>query len=288
MRPTRFHLEFDNTKIVEFDLIDHPIVTVWAALLDGYYHLPLFDLEQTNERFQKIDLNSLLVDLNQLSHVLDTTFPGFFDTHFLSKMRGQTISRDDLNVLHYGYERLQQWMFERNFLRTPTERSVAQRLNELIHRIEMFEDADSFTDTIGPRPRVRVRMMSLDDNTSAIVKVRYQPHDRVIFEPKRSGCLYLCYAQVGKAPLSVYKDRDHEADRPVDWEWYGPAFWFSIFGHDETASLPDARAWLLKMTGVDYPYLGDPRIGTMIGDPTEIMEMLGSDPQITNMSFIYE
>lgn len=288
MRPTQFVLEFDQRKIVKFDLIDHPIATVWAALLDGYYHHPLFDVEQTNERFQETNLDMMLSELSQLSHTLDVTFPTFFDDKFLDTMWGPEISRDDLNVLHYGYERLQAWMLSRSYRRTPQERAVAQKLNELIHRIEMFENDETFKDKIGPRPRLRVRMMNLDDNTSAIVKLRYQPHDRVIFEPKKSGELYLCYAQVGKAPLSVFKDRDHEADKPVDWEWYGPAFWFSFFGHEETADLDEARAWLLDTTGIDYPHLGEPRIGTMVGDPVEVHRMLGPDPKITNMSFIYK
>lgn len=293
MKPTEFHIEFeteygDSTTVV-FDLRDHTVVTAWAYLLMGYWEAEDQELEQTNRGFQDEVYDEAIMKMNALAPTLRKCFSDFFDDDFLKLAEKEDIDRDDLNILHDGYEKVRAWQDAQEESPPPEHVLAAQALNETVHYMERWWNDDVLYPMRKASPRVRIRMLHSHYKWSGIVMMPYQPGDfEDLFELYRPGHLYLTYTKVGKPPLSIFRDHDHHAEAPVPWRLFGPSFNFTVFGPEPVDDFEEARVWLKENTGKDDWVLGDPRIGTMRGDPEEIWENLGSDPKITNMSFVWE
>lgn len=291
MKPTEFHIEFDHTKVVTFNLVDHSLVTAWSYLLMGYWDADDHELEQTNRGFREETYEKAVRKMNELEpHIRKhfSRFPHFTENYF-SRMVKPDINREDLNVLHDGYEKLQVWHLEQQDVDNlvPDEVLYAQELNETVHFLERFFKDDMIFPVRKPSPRVRIRMLHEYFKWSSIIMMPYQEKDFDLFELYRPGNLYLTYTKVGKPPLSLFRDHDHHAEEPVPWRLFGPSFNFTLFGPEPVDDFDEARAWLKDNTGRDDWVLGDPKIGTLRGDPDEIWKDLGPHPMITNLRFTY-
>lgn len=290
MKPTEFHIEFNHDQVVTFDLEDHTLVTAWSYLLMGYWQAEDHELEQTNRGFREETYTEAVERMNELEPHIRQHFGKFehFDEDFFARMKKSDISRDDLNVLHDGYEKLQAWRKAQVMEDVvPEEVLYAQALNETVHYMERFFKGDEIYASRKPSPRVRIRMLHEYFKWSGIIMMPYQEKDFELFELYRPGNLYLTYTKVGKPPLSLFRDHDDHAEEPVPWRLFGPSFNFTLFGPEPIDDFDEARAWLKENTGRDDWVLGDPKIGTLRGDPFEIWEGLGPHPMITDLRFTY-
>lgn len=290
MKPTEFHIEFDNQETVTFNLVDHEVVTAWAYLLMGYWDAPDQEIEQVNRGFCDELYEDAVTKMNQLGPHIREHFLDFFGEDFIRIMEKPFIDRDDLNILHDGYEKLQAQREDQPVEDVvPDEVLYAQALNETIHYMERWWNNGMLYPIREASPRVRIRMLHTHFKWSGIVMMPYQERDfDDLFELYTPGRLYLTYTKVGKPPLSIYRDRDDHAEEPVPWRLFGPSFNFTLFGAEPVDDFEEARAWLKEHTGRDDWALGDPKIGELHGDPIEIWNRLGSDPRITNLSFTWE
>jgi hypothetical protein len=288
LRPTEFHIQFDRQHDVVFDLIDHPVATAWSYLLLGYWNDPTMYPEQINFGWKVETYTDAVSRINSLAEDVGYQFGSILGDDLCKLMTQTTITRDDLNTLHHAYETIQHTL-EQEPANTHTRIRIltAQALNETVHYVERFFKGNAVLPLRAPRPRTKIRMVHEAFGWSSPVMVPYRVEDYELFELYQPGRLYLTYTGVGKPPLSVFRDQDVE-EEPRSWSRFGPSFNFTLFGDETKDDFTEAREWLSQHTGRGDWVLGDPRIGDLRGDPDVIWKQLGSDPKITDLSFVWQ
>lgn len=288
----KFQIAFDNGASIKYDLYDTRLTTAWYTMLEAYMNCSMFQIQDEFERFDgghwyeyADDVADTALTLASNVSMLDTTIPD--DVLVVLENCDLELTEDDLNVLHKWYEDIRPIYDERIDIMNDRDKKFMMThmhlFNDRIHRCEMFIKNGKLCDFIGPRPRIKVRYTDKLHNASAPVKALYHPEDRQNFRPKMSGRLYVTYAQVGKAPMSVFVDKDDHTE-PVDWKEFGPGFYATFFGHDDTRNYDDAERWLNEKFGERDWLLGEPEIGRLIDmTPEEAYEVIGVSRKIVHM-----
>lgn len=285
-----FQIAFDNGADIKYELYDTRLTTAWYTMLEAYMNCSMFNIQDEFERFDHCNwddyTDSLIeVALKLLSHIdeLEVKAP----QEVVQACWDDVFTIEHLHILHKWYEDIRPVYDEHiDDLDDVARRYFITNMhlfNDRIHRCEMFIKDGILCPMIGPRPRIKVRYTDDVYNASAPIKALYHPEDRQNFRPKMSGHLYVTYAQVGKAPMSVYSDQDDHTI-PVDWTEFGPSFYATFFGHDDTRDYDAAEKWLTKQFGEKEWLLGEPEIGKLAGmTPEEAFEVIGESRKIVRM-----
>ena len=232
----KFCVEFDQTLILEFQVLHHDLALRWYQLLHDVLRSDpsLREDDRLHDFPNSVWTEQLVVD--RINACIDTIND---QVSLISDRAVAGGERQQLNLLHKHFEDLRggilnpstHWQNAR-----PSWRSAVNDLNLNIHRLEDLLDA---AETASAWPHMVLTFNNFQRRP-------LEPQDYALFTTDTQfGEVYLNYCEVGKALWNVYYDRDdfigdHNI-RPL--RYYSPEMVIKFYDSTQDAELPKFWAW---------------------------------------------